>query len=157
MKKPEKRLRTVWFAEAFLVTVIISAIITAILAFALELSLDNAIGAYGVTFGILIILSITYMTLRYRAWGFELRDDHLYIEHGVFRKVKTMVPFVRIQHVDSQRGVIERTVGLSKIIVYTAGSRGADVTVPGLLPQEAEGIQKKLRDVAIESEDRDGV
>jgi len=81
----------------------------------------------------------------------------LYIEHGVFRKVKTMVPFVRIQHVDSQRGLIERTVGLSKVIVYTAGSRGADVSIPGLLPLDAETIQEKLRDVAIDSEDRDGV
>jgi len=46
---------------------------------------------------------------------------------------------------------------VSKVIVYTAGSRGADVSIPGLLPLDAETIQEKLRDVAIDSEDRDGV
>lgn len=154
MRKLEKKIFWVWFAGG-LIAALVPGSITGILISVYDSSLGLSGFAVGYAFSAVLIS--TYMKFRYRAWGFELRDDHLYIEHGVFKKVKTMVPFVRIQHVDSQRGVIERTVGLSKVIVYTAGSRGADVKVPGLLPQEAEDIQEKLRDVAIESEDRDGV
>jgi membrane protein YdbS with pleckstrin-like domain len=154
MRKLEKKIFWVWFAGGLIVALIPGFIGGVLTGFYTSIS-----GFSGFAAGYILsaVLISTYMKFRYRAWGFELRDDHLYIEHGVFRKIKTMVPFVRIQHVDSQRGVIERTVGLSKVIVYTAGSRGADVTVPGLLPQEASDIQEKLRDVAIESEDRDGV
>lgn len=154
MRKLEKKIFWVWIAGGLITALIPGAVIGVLISAVASLT-----GFSGFTAGYAFSAALisTYMKLRYRAWGFELRDDHLYIEHGVFRKVKTMVPFVRIQHVDSQRGVIERSVGLSKVIVYTAGSRGADVTIPGLLPQEAESMQEKLRDVAIESEDRDGV
>lgn len=154
MRELEKKIFWVWFAGGLITALVPGAIIGVLIS-----AFNQVSGFSGFVLGYIFSAALisTYMKLRFRAWGFELREDHLYIEHGVFRKVKTMVPFVRIQHVDSQRGVIERSVGLSKVIVYTAGSRGADVTVPGLLPQEAEDIQEKLRDVAIESEDRDGV
>lgn len=154
MRKLEKKIFWVWITGGLIMALLPGAIIGIILSAYTQLSGFSGF-APGYAFSAALIS--TYMKFRYQAWGFALRDDHLYIEHGVFRKVKTMVPFVRIQHVDSERGVIERSIGLSKVIVYTAGSRGADVTVPGLLPQEAEDMQEKLRDVAIESEDRDGV
>lgn len=154
MRKLERKILWVWFAGG-LITALVPGILIGILISLYDATLGLSGFSVGYTFSA-VLISI-YMKFRYNAWSFELRDDHLYIEHGVFRKVKTMVPFVRIQHVDSQRGVIERSVGLSKIIVYTAGSRGADVTIPGLLPQDAVDMQEKLRDVAIESEDRDGV
>ena len=70
----------------------------------------------------------------------------------MFTEVRTIVPFVRVQHVDTQRGPIERAAGLSSVVVYTAGSRGADVTIPGLTPERAEALQEQLRRLAIESE-----
>lgn len=151
MREPEKRLEWRWFSE-LAVLVLVSGIFLLALA-------GPAIG-YNASLGVIAIIALTgmvYVKRRYAAWGFELRDDHLYIQYGVFRKVKTMAPFVRIQHVDTQRGVLDRLFGLSRVVVYTAGSRGADMTIPGLFPGEAEKIQKKLRDVAIESEDRDAV
>ncbi len=154
MRKLEKKIFWVWFAGGLITALIPGAVIGVLVGAFTSISGVSGFAAGYILSAVLISI---YTKFRYRAWSFELRDDHLYIEHGVFRKVKTMVPFVRIQHVDSERGVIERTVGLSKVIVYTAGSRGADVTVPGLLPQDAEDMQEKLRDVAIESEDRDGV
>jgi membrane protein YdbS with pleckstrin-like domain len=68
-----------------------------------------------------------------------------------------MVPYVRVQHIDTQRGPVYRLLGLSKVVVYTAGSKGADVTIPGLSRSDASDVQEKLRDLAIESEDMDAV
>jgi len=93
----------------------------------------------------------------YASWRYGLDDDALELERGVFTKVDTAVPYVRIQHVDTQRNPLDRLLGLSSVVVYTAGSRGADVTIPGLRPERARDLRNRLRDLAIESEPGDAV
>jgi membrane protein YdbS with pleckstrin-like domain len=95
--------------------------------------------------------------LRYRAWGFDVEDDALFLRRGVLTAVETAVPYVRVQHVDTRRSPLERLVGLSSVVVYTAGSRGADVTIPGLRPERARKLREQLRALAIESEPGDAV
>jgi len=105
----------------------------------------------------LAIVRILVAWRRYGAWQFKLRNDDLYIRRGVFTRTKTVVPFVRVQHVDSRRSPLERTVGLATVVVYTAGSRSSDVAIPGLTPARAEALQESLRRLAIESEGEDAV
>ena len=105
----------------------------------------------------LAVLRIGVAWLRYGVWRFDLRDDDLYIERGVFTRTKTVVPYVRVQHVDSRRSPLERTVGLATVVVYTAGSRSSDVAIPGLTPARAEELQESLRRLAIESAGEDAV
>lgn len=105
----------------------------------------------------LAVVRVALAWLRYSVWRFEVREDALYIERGVLTRVKTVVPFVRVQHVDSQRSPLERTVGLATVVVYTAGSRSADVAIPGLTPDRAEELREELRRLAIESEGEDAV
>jgi len=99
-----------------------------------------------------LAVGVGYVLAKYRVWRFEVREDDLYLERGVLTRVNTVVPFVRVQHVDTQRGPVERAAGLSSVVVYTAGSRGADVTIPGLTPDRADALQERLRRLAIESE-----
>jgi membrane protein YdbS with pleckstrin-like domain len=100
---------------------------------------------------------IAHAVLRYRRWQFAFDEDALYLERGVVTEVETSVPFVRVQHVDTRRGPLERLLGLASVVVYTAGSRGADVSIPGLRPERAEALRQQLRDLAIESEGEDAV
>ncbi len=153
MEKPEKKILYVWVAGSILTALVISAAISAFVWAAV----NSPAAVFGPVFVLSALALTVYNVLRYRSWGFEMKEDHLYLEHGVFKKVKSMVPYVRVQHIDTQRNVIERIAGLSSVVVFTAGSRGADVTLPGLLPEDADRTQEKLRDVAIESEDRDAV
>jgi len=102
-------------------------------------------------------LGLVLAVLRYRRWRFELQADALYLERGVFTQVRTVVPFVRVQHVDTQRSPVERLLGLSSVVVYTAGSRSADVTVPGLTPDRADELQARLRELAVETDPGDAV
>jgi membrane protein YdbS with pleckstrin-like domain len=108
--------------------------------------------------GILVgTLGVLHAFARFDRWRYEVQEDALYLERGVLTRVETAVPFVRVQHVDTQRGPIARVLGLASVVVYTAGSRGADVTVPGLTPERARGLRNRLRELAIESEPDDGV
>ena len=102
-------------------------------------------------------LGVVLAVLRYRVWRFEVREDSLYLERGVLTRVRTVVPFVRIQHVDTSRSPVERLIGLASTVVYTAGSRGADVSVPGLDPDDADDLRERLKRLAIRSESEDAV
>jgi membrane protein YdbS with pleckstrin-like domain len=104
-----------------------------------------------------LTVGIGHAVARYRVWRYEIRDGALYLERGVFTRVRTVVPFVRIQHVDSSRTPVERVVGLASTVVYTAGSRGADVTVPGLAPAGADDLRERLKRLAIHAEGDDAV
>lgn len=104
-----------------------------------------------------LVIGVLFAVARYRRWRFEVREDDLYLERGVITHVTTVVPFVRVQHVDARRSAIERTLGLASTVVYTAGSRGADVRIPGLTPERAAGLQDELRELAIEAGDDDAV
>ena len=103
------------------------------------------------------VFGLVLAVLRYRRWRFELQADALYLERGVLTQVRTVVPFVRVQHVDTQRSPVERLLGLSSVVVYTAGSRSADVTVPGLTPDRADELQARLRELAVETDPGDAV
>lgn len=150
MRKLERKILYLWTAEGLLLGLLLGLIpgfivltFDRVLLIPLILFLSTGTGSI-------------YMYLRYRNWSFELREDHIYLEHGVFIKTRTMAPFVRVQHVDSQRGPVERIAGLAHLVVYTAGSRGADITIPGLKRSDAEQLQKRLRELTIESEGDQG-
>lgn len=106
---------------------------------------------------VLLALGLVWVEARYRVWAFEVREDALYLERGVLTHVRTVAPYVRIQHVDTQRGPVERALGLSTLVVYTAGSRGADVSIPGLEPAEARQLQARLKELAVDAEGGDAV
>ncbi|MFB6115941.1 MAG: PH domain-containing protein [Candidatus Nanosalina sp.] len=154
IRKPEKKTSVIWFLQSIVATTILASVLTAAVYFLADYNLIYLVTGFQT---LAAVSAIAHTFYRYASWEFEVRENHLYLEHGVLRKVYTMVPFVRIQHVDTQRNVLDRLLGLSGVVVYTAGSRGADVKIPGLDPGQAEELQGKLRDKAIESEDRDGV
>ncbi len=153
METLNPRVRLVWLAGVLATAAVVGGVLAGVTRFLVEIAIwIVAAVALGV-----LVLGATYIFVKYRAWQFEIRDDDLYLERGVFTRVTTVVPFVRVQHVDTQRGPIERLVGLGSVVVYTAGSRGADVTIPGLTPERASDLQKRLRNLAIESEYEDAV
>lgn len=82
--------------------------------------------------------------LRYRAWGFALRERDVYLRHGVLFRTTSIVPNARIQHVDTRHGPLDRWLGLATVVVFTAGHRGAIIAIPALAADEAEEIRDSL-------------
>ncbi|MFP9193518.1 PH domain-containing protein [Natronosalvus vescus] len=153
MESLHPRIRVLWIAQWILTAIILGIVIAAVDQWIVTVP---TIGTLAVV-GLAIVLGVIYAILLYGRWHFELQDDALYLERGVVTFVETAVPFVRVQHVDTQFGPIERALGLSSVVVYTAGSRNADVRVPGLTPERARRLQDTLRELAVESEADDAV
>ena len=152
MNRLHPRIRIVWILRAIVIGVVVGAVGVG-LATVLEASPLVPAGLAA----IIISLGVVHAVLRYRNWRYVVGDDAIYLERGVLTEVRTEVPLVRIQHVDSRRSAFERLVGLASTVVYTAGSRGADVTIPGLTPEEADGLRKRLKGLVIDSDGEDAV
>ncbi len=105
----------------------------------------GSVSAIVFTFG--LTWAIFMPIYRYKYWKFSIEDNEIRIKYGVFTRVTTTAPFVRIQHIDVQQSVLERMNGLSKLIIYTAGSRGADILIPGLPIEYAEDMRDSLKDL----------
>ncbi len=83
---------------------------------------------------------------RYHAsWRFQTCNGELRLRRGVLTRVETLVPFSRVQHIDVERGPLERIFGLASLVLHTAGTRGASVILPGLSPERAEQLRGEVR------------
>src|SRR6185295_13446375 len=82
---------------------------------------------------------------RYRHWGYREGGEELEIRRGMIVRVRTIVPFGRVQHIDVAQGPVQRRFGLATLVLHTAGTQGAAVPLPGLLHGEAEAMRDRIR------------
>ena len=82
---------------------------------------------------------------RFFARGYALSDDRLRVVRGLLFRADTVVPFGRVQHIDVDRGPLERYFGLATITLHTAGSHNASVNLPGLAHETALSMREEIR------------
>ena len=92
---------------------------------------------------LLFVLSVYFLvmffpTMRWKRWRYEIREQEIELQHGVFVIKRTLVPMVRVQHVDTQQGPILRKYNLSSVTVSTAATVHE---IPALEMEEAEEIR----------------
>ena len=90
---------------------------------------------------IVIIPQRRFARLRYR-----LTDRMLHSVHGWMFHVDTLVPFVRVQHLDVTRGPLDKMFGTASLVVHTAGTHNSIVTVHGLASDRAAEIRDVIRE-----------
>ncbi len=104
--------------------------------------------APGVIGGLAAILALGFSLLwpgiRYRFWRWQVEADRVLIHKGVVWRSRSLIPRVRIQHVDTRSSPLQRWLGLNSLVIYTAGTRGADAEIPGLAADEAERLREEL-------------
>jgi membrane protein YdbS with pleckstrin-like domain len=83
--------------------------------------------------------------LRYRRWRWDLRPDVIDIQHGTFTVRRTLVPLVRVQHVDTKRGLLEQMLDLSTVVVHTAAGSH---TIPYLSDLDADELRDRIAALA---------
>jgi membrane protein YdbS with pleckstrin-like domain len=73
-----------------------------------------------------------------------LDDDGLRVRRGHYWRRETLVPRARVQHLDIERGPIERHFGLATLVVHTAGTRLSALRQPGFDEHDAEALRQAL-------------
>src|SRR5262245_31278393 len=82
----------------------------------------------------------------YRRWGSRIDATMLGARSGRVCQRLRLLPLSRLQHVDIERGPLERMFGLAALVLHTAGTHSAHIRIPGLETAEAT----RLRDHLIE-------
>ena len=98
---------------------------------------------------VLVLLSYPLLIApgrHWRAWGYEKGDRELAVAHGVLRQVHTVVPYGRVQHIDVAQGPIERSFGVTRLVLHTAGTAHSQVVLPGLRRETAEALRDEIRE-----------
>ena len=100
----------------------------------------------------LIVCVIGVPLLRWRRWRWDVRDDGIDIRHGTLAVKRTLVPWIRVQHVDTRRGMLEQLFGLATVVVHTAAGSH---TIPLLHANDADLLRDQIAGRA-RTEDEDG-
>ncbi|WP_080848793.1 PH domain-containing protein [Cytobacillus gottheilii] len=95
--------------------------------------------AYAYTFILLI------PSLRWKRWRYEVRENEIEIQHGVFVIKSTLIPMIRVQHVDTQQGPILRKYRLATVAISTAATVHE---IPALDVDEAEQLRFFISNLA---------
>lgn len=87
-------------------------------------------------------LSILLMpNLKWKRWRYEVREDEVELQRGVIVIKRTLIPMIRVQHVDTQQGPIMRKYDLATVSISTAATVHE---IPALLVEEAEEIRNYI-------------
>ena len=81
----------------------------------------------------------------YRRLGYAIDGRLLRTVRGWLFHTDTVVPFVRVQHIDVTRGPFDKMFGTATLVVHTAGTHNSIVTLPGLSPERAAEIREAIR------------
>jgi membrane protein YdbS with pleckstrin-like domain len=81
----------------------------------------------------------------YRRLGYALDGRLLRTVRGWLFHTDTIVPFVRVQHIDVMRGPFDKLFGTATLVVHTAGTHNSIITLPGLAPARAAEIREAIR------------
>ncbi len=107
----------------------------------------------------LVIPGLIHGWLYARRIGWAVREHDLIYRTGVIWRRTIILPFTRIQHVETLSGPIERWLRLMRVKCFTAGGMTADLTLYGLSADQARQVRQflleQIRDKPAGSRDHD--
>ena len=112
---------------------------TALVTFPFSWLLPAAVGIVGLASIIVVPGRI------YRRLGYAIDDRLLRTVRGWLFHTDTLVPFIRVQHIDVTRSPFDKLFGTATLVVHTAGTHNSIVTLPGLSPERAAEIRDAIR------------
>ena len=143
---------TVWRLYGMIETAVVAVLLAGIGTLTYFFDWPNWI--YAAAGGVLLLFAFLFIYLfpkiRWERWRYEVRDQEIELQHGLFIVKRTLVPMVRVQHVDTEQGPILRKYDLSEISISTAATTH---TIPALITEEADELRSRISVLAMVAED----
>lgn len=92
-----------------------------------------------------VLQIIIIPTLRWKRWRYEVNEHELDLKRGVFIIQRTLIPMIRIQHVDTHQGPFLRYYNLSSVTISTAAS---EHIIPALSNDVADTLRDRISELA---------
>jgi membrane protein YdbS with pleckstrin-like domain len=144
--EPSRRLapaaRRLWQLEG-----LITAAVALIAAMVLQMSVGGTIALLGwVAAALAAVVAVGVVPeLRWRRWRWEVREQEIDIRRGTVAVTRTLVPMLRVQHVDTKRDLLQQSLGLATVVFHTAA--GAN-EIPALTVAEAAQVRDRIAELA---------
>src|SRR3954447_1783370 len=90
--------------------------------------------------------------LRWRRWRWEVREHEIDLQRGILVVRRTLIPMARVQHVETERGLIGQALGLSTVEIHTAAGSHE---IPLLRDSDAGAIRARIAELARTGDDDD--
>lgn len=90
----------------------------------------------------LVVLAVA--GIRHYHYRFRIEAGQLLIRQGWLQRSRTAIPVERVQAVNLEQTLLHRVTGTCKVMVETAGSSGAEVTLSALRMERAEALREVL-------------
>lgn len=137
----DPRVRWAWWASAAIAVVpaVAVAALTVVVA-----PVPDAVRAVVAAVAVAAVLAAAVVpAVRYQRWRYALRHRDLWIRKGVLWVTVSVIPYQRLQFVDTRQGPLDRVFGLAQLVVHTA-ALGTSGRLPGLDAAEAERLRERL-------------
>jgi membrane protein YdbS with pleckstrin-like domain len=89
-------------------------------------------------------LSYVWPAVHYKYVSYALDAEGIEIRTGVWWRQVISVPRSRVQHIDVSQGPMERSYGLGRLVLYTAGTAHSRVELQGLSYAVAFALRNHL-------------
>ncbi|MDW3220035.1 MAG: PH domain-containing protein [Acidimicrobiales bacterium] len=134
-------IRTVWRigAAAFFGVVAVGAVVGGLVTDLPMLTIGGASGAV-----LLFALRWWVIDRQYANWRWGVDERWVEQRSGVIVRRVQVVPRSRIQTLTTRTGPIDRWLGLSSIVVHTAGTHAPNLTIPHLDGTTADRLRTEL-------------
>ena len=143
--------RTVWsIATALSALLPATAVAFTVFVGADDLSLPARVGLAAAIWLLPAAGLVWLARARWRRTHWRLDANGLRVRRGVVWRSEVLVPRSRVQHLDLERGPIERRFGLATLVVHTAGTRMHALRQSGF--HDADAVA--LRDALLPEADR---
>ncbi|UFT99814.1 PH domain-containing protein [Radiobacillus kanasensis] len=101
----------------------------------------------------LILSFITILVVpnvNWKRWRYQVFEQEVDIEHGLLIIKRTLIPMIRVQHVDTKQGPILKKFGLATVTISTAATKHE---IPALKEEEAYELRDRISVLARVDED----
>jgi len=97
--------------------------------------------------GLVVAVTVAPL-LRWRSWRWDVQPEAIQVRHGVLRIRHTVVPMVRVQHVDTTSGLLEQVFDLYSVEIHTAADSHK---IPLLEARDADEVRRRIEALTDES------
>lgn len=133
----QRLLKLEWWLTALVLAAFTGALIYFVPSLHEGLKWLYLVAAYLLIVGMLLLpVLVSFPFLSY-----AVREKDVILQKGWIIRSLKICPFNRIQNCSLKTGPLERRFGLASLVIYTAGSDGADLRIPGLLQEEADRLR----------------
>ena len=143
----DPRMLRVWYISSLVGIVAVAAL--AVVAWLIVRHLGGDVFWVYLVAGVIDAICVGDMLVsprvEYATWRYDVTPTDVDLYSGVFTKKRTLVPLVRVQHVQTKQGPILRAHGLATVTISTAGE---SFEIPGLAEENANELRDRVAELA---------